>query len=161
VRDLEQHEPRADGLDGVEHVVEPARQVVDVLALERGHERPVELGEQLVGHAVGLVLDRLELLGALIEPVETLHHLVEQVGALSRQLGLAPEQREEVLLLGEQGDHRVLSRRARRVGPPRRQRVAGRPDEYHGGRQTGNRPLARIRPRLRDEMLCCAPPTRP
>src|ERR1051326_584198 len=86
----------ADGLHGVEHVVEVAREKVDVLAFERRDERAVEPLEDLVGDEVGLVLDVLELAGAVLESVERPHELVKLIAALADQCGLLAEQDEEV-----------------------------------------------------------------
>ena len=50
-------------VDRVHHVVERARQGVDVLAIERRDERAVEPLDDLVGQEVALVLDFLDLVG--------------------------------------------------------------------------------------------------
>src|SRR5256885_2141730 len=82
----------ADRLHRVEHVVEVAREQMDVLALERRDERPVEPLEDLVGDEVGFVFDVLELAGALVESVERPHELVQLIAALADQRGLLAEQ---------------------------------------------------------------------
>ena len=44
------HEPAADRFGRIQHVVEPARQGVDVLAIERGDEGAVQTLEDLGGN---------------------------------------------------------------------------------------------------------------
>ena len=105
LRHLEQEQPVADAFGGVQHVVQPARQVVDVLALERRDERAVQPLEQLVRHEIALVLDVLEALGALFQLVEALHHLLQLLASSAHEPRLLPEQREEVFIPGEQREH--------------------------------------------------------
>ena len=45
------------GIDGVHHVIERAGKGVNVLAIERGDERPVQPLDDLMGQEVALVLD--------------------------------------------------------------------------------------------------------
>ena len=104
-RDLEQHEPGADRLDRVQHVVQSAREVVDVLALERGDECPIQALEQFVRHEIALVFGFLELAGPLFEPVELRHHLAQLVAAEFDERALLAEQGEEVLFAWEQREH--------------------------------------------------------
>ena len=86
---------------------------MDVLALERRDERAVQPLEDLVRDEVGLVFDVLQLARALVEPVERLHHLVQQLAALANQRGLFAEQHEEVFFTREQGEHAGASGCAR------------------------------------------------
>ena len=58
-----QPDQRRRRVDRVHHVVERARQRVDVFAVERRHERAVQPLDDLVGEEVALVLDFLDLVG--------------------------------------------------------------------------------------------------
>ena len=64
------HEALSDGLDVVDDVVELDGQVVDVLAVERCDERLLEPRADLAVDLVALLLERLDLRDALVEPVE-------------------------------------------------------------------------------------------
>ncbi len=62
VEAVEAHERRRR-VDRVHHVVERPRQRVDVLAIERRDERPIQALDDLVREEVALVLDFLDLVG--------------------------------------------------------------------------------------------------
>ena len=49
-------------VDGIHDVVQRAREMVDVLAIERRHKGPVQALDDLVGDEVALVLDFLDLI---------------------------------------------------------------------------------------------------
>src|SRR6185436_1473986 len=108
------------GVDQVDDVVDPAGELVDVLAVDRRDEGAVEPVDDLVRDLVAGVLDVLDALGALLEVVEALEQLDEEPGALVRVAGGALEELEEVLLLGHEPGHGWI--RAAR-SPPRPSRL--------------------------------------
>jgi hypothetical protein len=79
------------------HVVQPARQVVDVLAVDGCDERAIQAVEDVVGDEISVVLDSLEIARAILETVEGLHHVVELIAPLPDEHDLTAEQAEEVL----------------------------------------------------------------
>ena len=88
------------GLDGVDDVVHPDRQTVDVLAVERGDERGVQRSNDLVGDLVTLVLPLQDLgVGTFGIPVVG-HELEEQAGGVGQVGGGLLEQVEEALPTG-------------------------------------------------------------
>ncbi|MDP2349561.1 MAG: hypothetical protein Q8M74_00185 [Chloroflexota bacterium] len=89
------------------------RQLVDVLAVERRDEAASKAGRDLVVDLVAALLQRLDLGDALVQPVVAADHLLELAGCLENGLAVIDEQLEELLVAGDQADHR---------GPP----VAGR-----------------------------------
>ena len=72
---------RGRGVDRVHHVVERAGERVDVFAVERRDEGPVQALDDLVGQEVALVLDFLDLVGLVPDRMLRLEHLLEQPGA--------------------------------------------------------------------------------
>ena len=58
---MEDLQPAGRAVDQVDDVVQPRGEHVDVLAVERRDEHPVEPGHDVVGDLVGLVLQPLDL----------------------------------------------------------------------------------------------------
>ena len=92
--DAVENEAAGGGVDQIDHVVQPAAELVNILTVERGNESLIELGQDGVGDVVALVLDgfdALHLLGharcsassicrrALAPAMNILGLLVEQV----------------------------------------------------------------------------------
>ena len=71
----------------VQDVVQPVREAVDVLTVERGDERGVERGHHPVRDLVALVLDVLHTLAERLTPVEVLGELHERARTLRNQPG--------------------------------------------------------------------------
>ena len=89
----------------VADVVEHAGEAVHVVAVERRHERPVDQVDQLVGEAVAVVLELLDVAHPL---VGVLGEVVQEVGELLRDRdrvrGGLVEEVEELALLGDEAD---------------------------------------------------------
>src|SRR5437867_513623 len=92
-------------LDVVEDVVEPAGEIVDVLAIDRRDERRVEALDDLVGDLVGLMLDFLDRVGLGPRVGEVMHQLVQQGRTLDHVLRLLLEQVEEADFSRNQVEH--------------------------------------------------------
>ena len=88
-------------LDQVEHIVEAADQPVDVLAVERRHERRLETMADVVADLVAAVLRRPDLGGAHFRLVIRPQHRLELAGAGEDVRGVVDEEVEEALLRGE------------------------------------------------------------
>src|SRR5207253_3044915 len=82
-----QPDQRRRRVDGVHDVVERARQRVDVFAIERRDEGPVQPLDDLVGDEVALVLDFLDLLGLVPRRPIGGEHLLEQLRAAVKLVG--------------------------------------------------------------------------
>jgi hypothetical protein len=85
--------------------LQPARQLVDVLAVDRRDERLVHPLDHVVREAVALVLDVLDLLRLPGDLREALHELEQPERALVDVLGRLLEEVEEDLFLGKQSKH--------------------------------------------------------
>src|SRR5213594_3515018 len=99
------HQTLGRRLDVVEHVVEPRRQIVDVLPVDRRDERGVQPLDDLVGDLVSLVLDFLDGVGLGARVGEVVDQLVEQRRALDHVLRLVLEQVEEADFPRDQAEH--------------------------------------------------------
>ena len=88
-------------VDGVHHVVERPRQRVDVLAIERRDERPVQPLDDLVRQEVALVLDFLDLVGLVPDRMLRREHLLEQPRAALQLVGQRLEVGVELLFSRE------------------------------------------------------------
>ena len=99
--ELEGPHPAGHALDAVEDVVEAAGQVVDVLPLERRDEGVAELGEELVGDVVALVLDRLDLLVLLLDVLVVVDELLEGQGASLRLAASSRKSSKNLWSLGK------------------------------------------------------------
>src|SRR5881397_2121054 len=99
------HQTLGRRLDVVEHVVEPRRQIVDVLPVDRRDERGVQPLDDLVGDLVSLVLDFLD--GVRLGPRigEVVDQLVEQRRPLDHVLRLLLEQVEKADFPRDQAEH--------------------------------------------------------
>ena len=73
-----QPDERGRRVDRVHHVVERSRERVDVLAIDRGDECPVQPLDDFVGEEVALVLDFLDLVGLVPDRMVGRPHLLEQ-----------------------------------------------------------------------------------
>ena len=91
-------------VDRVDHVVERARQGVDVFAVEGGDEGLVQALDDFVGQEVALVLDFLDLVGLVPERLVGGEHLHEQACAAVDLLGHRDEIFEELLFLRDQSE---------------------------------------------------------
>ena len=98
---VEADEPRR-GIDGVHDIVEGARQIEDVLAIQRRDERPIEPLDDLVGQLVALVLGFLDLVGFLPGRVLGGEHVLEQPRAALQLVGQRLEVGVELFFSGNQ-----------------------------------------------------------
>ena len=73
--DVVDHQRFGGRLDEVDHVVQARCQLVDVLAVERSHEDVLQLGADLAVDVVALLLECLNAVHALVQPVEAVKHL--------------------------------------------------------------------------------------
>ncbi len=91
VADLVEHGQVGRGFHEVQHVVEPDREPVDVLPVERGHERGVQALHDRLHDVVAAVFDRPDPLGdrfplparrghQLAQQTDPGHHVVRRVG---------------------------------------------------------------------------------
>src|SRR5581483_1992980 len=85
--------------DVVADVVEHPREPVEILAVERRHERAVEQGDQLVGEPVALVLSLLDPDGEVLAVGELGEQLDEQAAHLDGVRGRLAVELEELRLL--------------------------------------------------------------
>ena len=92
------------GVDRVHHVVERPGERVDVLAVERGDEGPVQTLNDPVRQEVALVLDLLDLVSLVPERMRRLEHLLEQPGANFQLVGQRLEVGEELLFARNQSE---------------------------------------------------------
>src|SRR6185295_13562816 len=99
----------------VEHVVHAADELVDLLAVEGGEERPVELLDRLARQVVAGVLGVVDLLRLVLEVGVVAQEGVDETGALLEVVGGALEEVEEPLVLRQQSDHAAPSPRSRRA----------------------------------------------
>src|SRR5713226_5886626 len=99
------HQALRDGLDKIENVVEPCREVVDVLAVERSDERRVEVLDDVVRDLIAGVLDLLDGEGLGPAVGEVVDELGEEGGGLDDLLGLLLEVVEEPDFLRDQLEH--------------------------------------------------------
>src|SRR6266540_366067 len=95
---LVQHQHIRGRLDRVGHVVQLGRQVVDVLAVERGDEGGVEPREDRVGDAVALVLLLGQAFGLHLRVDEVVDHVAQERGSRGDAVGGRVEEIEEGLL---------------------------------------------------------------
>ena len=99
----------ADRLDEVDDVVEPARQVVDVLAIERRDEGLLEPFVDVVVDLVALLLERLDLGDPIVEPVEIVDQVAQLGGGSGQVLAAGLEQVQELDRLSESVGTHVIS----------------------------------------------------
>ena len=99
-----QADERRRRVDRIHHVVERARERVDVLAIERRHERPVQPLDDPVGQEVALVLDLLDLVGLVPDRMRRREHLLEQSGAVLQLVGERLKVGEELLFARNQSE---------------------------------------------------------
>src|SRR6266511_3033931 len=95
---LVQHQHVGGRLDRVGDVVQLGRQVVDVLAVERGDEGGVEPREDRVGDAVALVLLLGQAFGLHLRVDEVVDHVAQERGSRGDAVGGRVEEIEEGLL---------------------------------------------------------------
>jgi hypothetical protein len=89
----------------VQNVVQPAGQLVDILAVDRRDEGLVHPFDHLVRELVARVLDLLDLLRAVGEVAEIGHQLQELLGAPFDVLGGLLEEVEEDRLFRHEAEH--------------------------------------------------------
>ena len=107
--DVVDHERLGHGLDAVDDVVEPDRQLVDVLAVEGRDEGILEPLVDLAVDPVAGLLEPLDLDDVLVDVLVGRHHLVEARRRRMQVLAVRDEQLEEAHVLGEQAErHRCL-----------------------------------------------------
>ena len=94
--DAIEDEAAGGGVDQVDDVVHGAAEFVHVFAVERGDEGLVELGEDLVGDFVALMLDGLHALNLFGDAGVVFQHAGERVGAADDVFGLFAEEDEEI-----------------------------------------------------------------
>ncbi len=87
-----------DFLDEVEHVVEAADQLMDVLSIERRDEGVLQLLADVVADPVALALQVAELAREPLALVVRAEELLEQPGARQDVVGVVEEELEELLL---------------------------------------------------------------
>ena len=119
--DLVEVHPRDGRVDQVDDVVDPADQLVDVLAVERGDEGLVQLLDRGVGELVPGVLDVLDPLHLLGDVPEVLEQVDERQRPLVGVPGRLLKEVEENRFLGEQAEHEA---RIRSEVPDQCQRTA-------------------------------------
>ena len=102
--DLEVVHPARHALDAVQDVVEAAGEAVDVLPVERGDEGLPELGEDLVGDHVPLVLDVLDVLVFFFYFLVVVHELLKGQDAGLEVGRVLAEEPEKLLVLGEESE---------------------------------------------------------
>ena len=69
-----------DVLNDVQNVVHAVDQLMDLVAVERGDERGVELGQGIVGDLVGLALNVVDRIGMLCRVGRGIDQRPDQVG---------------------------------------------------------------------------------
>ena len=82
LRDVEEDQTPDGPVDQVDDVVEADGQLVDVLAVDRRDEGPVDAAEDLVRDLVALVLEALDLVRDRPRPATPLEEAIEDHGAL-------------------------------------------------------------------------------
>ena len=83
----------------VADVVDRTGEVVDVVAVERGHERPVQEVDELARHAVALVLRLLDLAQEVLVRREVVEEPDEELRDADGVLRRTREESEELPLL--------------------------------------------------------------
>ena len=83
-------------------VVDLRREADDVLAVQRGDERLVELAHDLVGQLVAVVLDGVDVTDLLLHVGEVGEEAIESLRGLERVLCVLAELREEDVLTRDQ-----------------------------------------------------------
>src|SRR5687767_8600814 len=102
IADMEDLGPSRGAVQEIDDVVESRGQSMDVLAVERRYEAPVDPGVDLVGQLIRLVLDLLDRANLLLNPAGVREEVLEQARRrrqVSRQL---VEEREELLVARNQ-----------------------------------------------------------
>ena len=94
--DLVEAEVVGDLLGVVDDVVERGRQLVDVLAVDRGDERLVEALDDVVRDPVAVLLADEDVAGQLVALGEVPQHLLEQAGRAQDVASGLLEQVEEL-----------------------------------------------------------------
>ena len=92
---LIEHKPVGDRFRDVKDIVQRARQIVDVLAVDRGDECLIEPQDDVMRDAVSDVLDLLDTLGLLDRRLVMLHHVLQEAAAFDHVVSGALEQFEE------------------------------------------------------------------
>ena len=118
-----------DRLDAVDDVVQPDRQLVDVLTIERRDERVLEPSVDLAVDLVATLLERLDLGDALVELVVVARASRRRAPAAACEvLTVGHEQLEEADVLGKQAErHRRLLAQPKPDGVQDEPRPARRP----------------------------------
>ena len=79
---------------------------MDVLAVEGRRERALKAREHLAVDLVAPLLERLDLGDPLVEPVVRDNEVLELAGGGEQVLAVFDDQAEELLVVGDQADHR-------------------------------------------------------
>ena len=118
---MEQDEPANGVVDQVDDVVQPNRQPVDVVAIDRRHEGAVDPAEDVVGDLVALVLERLDAFGDAGKGLLAHEEPIEDEGALLDVFGQGREALEVLVVLRQKAEHGPPSEAA-----PSYRRTSGR-----------------------------------
>ena len=78
MRDLVDHQPLTGCINEIQHVVERARQAVNVFAIERSDKGLIEFGQDIVGHLVAEMLNVFEFLDAGLYVFEIIQSLLKE-----------------------------------------------------------------------------------
>jgi uncharacterized protein Yka (UPF0111/DUF47 family) len=100
---VETHE-RGRRVNRIHDIVERTSELVDVLAVDRRDERPIEALDDLVGEEVALVLDFLDFVGLVPDGPIGSEHLLEQAGANAEFVGKGQKIAVELLLARNQAE---------------------------------------------------------
>ena len=103
--DLVEHDPVHGRVDQVKDVVEPADELVDILALEGRDEGRIELLDRRMGDLVPGVLDVLDLPGLLRDVAEILQQVLQGEGPVVDILRRLLEEVEKNLLFWDEAEH--------------------------------------------------------
>ena len=94
----------------VHHVVEAIREEVNVLAIERGHEAPVNPLHHLIGELVGRMLLFLDASGELVSARRVSEELVQKTSRRREAGAEAVEQVEKAFVLRQETHGREVRR---------------------------------------------------
>src|ERR1700730_2775046 len=124
--DLVEEKPVGHRIDEVQHVVQTARQGVDVLAVDRGDERGIQPADHFVGDGIARVLEITDLLDLGLSARIVERQLLQYSGRRDDMTGLLLEEIEEILVAWQEPEHASSSRGSSSMSTPQAQLTGGR-----------------------------------